>query len=174
MSLGLVQAHGGTLTLESEAGSGASFTLSLPRAPSEEATQPGTGEEPAGAGASVLVVDDETAVAETLAEILALDGHRVEIAGSGSAALDALGEREFDLIVSDLRMPDVDGPTLYALVAERRPELLERFVFVTGDALGASIRSFLTTSGVTHMEKPILPQELRRLARVRLEQRGAR
>ena len=173
VSLGIVQAHGGTLTLASGTGRGARFTLSLPRAPAEKPALPRDGEQPAGAGASVLVVDDEAAVAETLAEILALDGHRVEIAGSGSAALEALDEREFDLIVSDLRMPDVDGPTLYERVGERRPELLERFVFVTGDSLGASISRFLATSGVTHMEKPIAPQELRRLARLRLERRCA-
>ena len=70
-------------------------------------------------------------------------------------------------------MSDVDGPTLYARVGERRPELLERFVFVTGDSLGASISHFLATSGVAHMEKPISPRELRRLARVHLERRCA-
>ena len=62
----------------------------------------------------VLVVDDEKEIAALLADLLALDGHRVATASDGLAALDLLEHQEYDLILSDVRMPVLDGPGLYA------------------------------------------------------------
>ena len=74
--------------------------------------------------------------AQLLADILERDGHRVERALSGRDALARLGDGPVDLIISDLRMPDMDGPALYRALARERPELARRMVFVTGDTLG--------------------------------------
>ena len=65
-------------------------------------------------GASILLVDDEPEILATLAEILTYAGHRVETAADGAAALERLDSRSFDVIVSDVRMPGLDGPGLYA------------------------------------------------------------
>jgi DNA-binding NtrC family response regulator len=69
--------------------------------------------------ASILIVDDEPGIS-LLAEILAEDDHRVETAYNGMAALDKLRDGTYDLIISDLRMPHLDGPGLYREVARRQ------------------------------------------------------
>jgi CheY-like chemotaxis protein len=75
-------------------------------------------------------------------------------------ALRALAHRDFDVILCDMRMPDVDGRGFHARVKQAYPELVERLVFVTGDALGPSIRRFLDETGLPYLEKPIVAEEL--------------
>ena len=134
---GIVAAHGGEIRLEPPDGQGARFVVRLPRTAAEAAEAPAPSPCLAGgAAARILVVDDEPEVGQLLLDILERDGHRVDRASSGREALERLAEREVDLILSDLRMPDLDGPALYRELAARRPELLARLVFVTGDTLG--------------------------------------
>lgn len=160
-SLGVIEAHGGTLELI-DRGPGAAFLLTLPtataptvsHAPDEALTLPiGQGQ--------ALVVDDEPEIAEMLAELLERQGYSVQTAGSGAEAKVHLGQRDFDIILSDLRMPDVDGPALYAWIERERPALCRRIGFVTGDTLGPSAVRFLTQSGCPYMEKPFTPQAVR-------------
>ena len=155
--------------MASEPGRGATFTVSLPQSQGRTAAGETTpaADVPARTGAAVigrvLVVDDEPEVSETLCDIVALDGHEVEAASSGQMALRALAHRKFDVILCDMRMPDVDGRGLYARIKQAYPELVERLVFVTGDALSPAIRSFLDETGLPHLEKPIDAEELRTL-----------
>jgi len=154
-SHGIVVAHGGSLTLEPSA-RGAHFRISLPAA--AEATlvavpvSPGRASPPHGGRA--LVVEDERDVAETLRELLEREGYRVTVVNDGGAALMALDRDEFDLILSDLRMPGVSGPDLHARISETKPHLLERMGFVTGDTLGSSMDDFLRNCGRPVLEKP--------------------
>jgi two-component system NtrC family sensor kinase len=103
------------------------------------------------------VVDDEPDVGQLLIDILERDGHRVDRASSGREALACLEGGEVDLILSDLRMPDLDGPALYRELAAQRPELLARLVFMTGDTLGGDMTGFLTETRVRVLEKPLDP-----------------
>src|SRR5688572_9522062 len=89
---------------------------------------------PAG-GPRVLVVDDEREIADVLAELLAIDGHRADIAANGLIALEKLREQQYDLVVSDVRMPELDGPGLYRELERTRPEIARRFILCTGGAL---------------------------------------
>jgi CheY-like chemotaxis protein len=84
----------------------------------------------AGGALSVLVVDDEEAVRTTLTEMVASLGHRVRAADGGAAALRALDEGDFDLVFSDLSMPEMDGWELAREVRRRCPGA--RIVIVTG------------------------------------------
>ena len=108
----------------------------------------------ASAGGRALIVEDEADVAETLRELLEREGYTVTVAGDGAAALMAIDRGEYDLILSDLRMPGVSGPDLHARLAETRPHLLERMGFVTGDTLGSSMDDFLRNCGRPVLEKP--------------------
>jgi CheY-like chemotaxis protein len=99
-------------------------------------------------------VDDEPDIAATIRELLEREGFDVTVASDGAAALMALDRDDFDVVLSDLRMPGVSGPEMYARVREIRPQLLSRIAFVTGDTLGASMDNFLKESGRPVLEKP--------------------
>jgi CheY-like chemotaxis protein len=102
----------------------------------------------------ILVVDDEPGIATVLVEVLQLDGHMVEMVGNGEAALRKLGGEEYDLILSDIRMPNLDGPTLYREIELRHPRLMRRFIFLTGDIISPEIAQFLEHTGVPYLRKP--------------------
>jgi PAS domain S-box-containing protein len=158
---GIVLAHGGTIDVMSGP-EGTTFRLQLPID-----TSLADEETPAGAPAvkpdarRILVVDDEPDVAELIANILETEGHDVEIAHGGLAGLEALGQHDYDLIISDLRMPDLDGRSLWERAETLRPGLSRRFLFLTGDMLSPMAREFLVDGARPHLEKPIVPDDLR-------------
>ena len=109
-----------------------------PPAPRRSPDQP---EAPARTGAlRLLIVDDDPEIALTLAEMLEPDGHAIDIAENGAEALERLEDQSYDLIISDLRMPELDGPGLYRELGARFPEMQRRIFFVTGDTLGSGVR----------------------------------
>lgn len=87
-------------------------------------------------------------------------GHTVETAASGREALDVVAGQPFDLILSDLRMPDVDGPALHQELAARDPEPLPRLVFMTGASLAVDLAAFLRRTGAEVIERPFEPDDL--------------
>jgi PAS domain S-box-containing protein len=155
-SHGIAEAHGGTITLEPDR-RGAHFRLSLPPASESDLVAVPVDAETgaaAGAGGTALIVEDEADVAETLRELLEREGYQVTVAADGGGALMAIDRGDYDLILSDLRMPGVSGPDLHARLAETRPHLVERMGFVTGDTLGSSMDEFLRNCGRPVLEKP--------------------
>jgi len=172
-SHGVIEAHGGTLELL-EMREGAAFRVTLPALGSDAPTKDVDNASPPAAGdhgrGHALVVDDEAEIADTLAEILEAQGYRVRIAGNGAEAKRQLATRDFDLILSDLRMPGIDGPALHAWIKAERPHLLNRLGFVTGDTMGPGAVRFLAESGRLSLEKPFTPQAVRDfVGRVRAE-----
>ena len=114
---------------------------------------------------TILVVDDERELAEVLVEALGREGHRVEIACNGADALRRLEQRRYDLVVSDTKMPVMDGMELYRELERRFPALSKRIIFVTGDVLDAEKRRFLESSGAPFLAKPFDLGEIRRVVR---------
>lgn len=109
---------------------------------------------------AILVVDDEPEVAALLAEILHRHGYRVETAADGEIALAMVRQRLYDVIVSDVRMPNMAGPELYrALVAGHR-RLLGRVIFLTGDILNPQTQAFLQQTGAPIVGKPFTLEAL--------------
>jgi two-component system NtrC family sensor kinase len=164
VSLGIIEAHGGALTVGGGEGLGTVFTIVLPAAsPDGSGTEDSEPPNAKTAQRSALVVDDEAGVRETLAEILTSFGHRVVAAASGREALERMGEQRFDVILTDIRMPDLDGRALYREIERRWPERAARVVFVSGDTLTSTLRVFAEESGRPVIEKPFLPSEVRRV-----------
>ena len=81
----------------------------------------------------ILVVDDEPDLSDVLAELLTGEGHQVILAADGRAAVAVLAEEPIDLIISDVLMPEFDGPALYREVEQRWPALLRRFIWTSGE-----------------------------------------
>jgi DNA-binding NtrC family response regulator len=99
------------------------FRIELPRQapPTADRTVVAMQPAPQVRGRRILVVDDEADVAGVLAEMLETDEHQVETAKNGAEALDRIQAETFHAIISDLRMPELDGPGLYREVERRHP-----------------------------------------------------
>lgn len=162
-SLGIIEAHGGKITIE-DAEIGTVFAVTLPAKGEADGLAATETRKPAIAKGKVLIIDDEEDVGETLADMLKRMGMDVRVEIGGVAGRAALAEgRMYDLILSDIRMPEIDGPALYAWTAEHRPEQLGAFAFVTGDTLSGHAAAFLETVNCPILEKPFTPAGLRDL-----------
>jgi len=162
---GIIDSHDGVFRLETTPGGGATFVIELPAGAPAGADGPQRAEaglDPAP-GKTILVVDDEPDVAELLSEALLLDGHRVDTANSGAAALNRLRDRSYDLVFSDMKMPGMSGVELYDEVARRRPGLERRIIFITGDTLNPVTKQFLDRTGAVSLSKPFHVDAIRRL-----------
>jgi two-component system NtrC family sensor kinase len=122
---------------------------------------------------SILVVDDEPEVAATLGDLLATDGYLVDVVTSGAAALARLEDHSHDVILSDIRMPGLNGPQFHDEVRRRWPDLADRFVFVTGDTLSRETVQFLDDTRAPHVSKPVALEDVRRALRACLRARRA-
>jgi CheY-like chemotaxis protein len=131
-----------------------------------------TSQEPPSPRTRVLVVEDQPTVAQIIAEVLGADGHEVETAANGLLALDKIEARPYDLIISDLRMPELDGVGLYREIKRRQPALLSRFLFVSGTADQPEYRRFLAESAVPILAKPFALGDLLQLTRQVLSAHG--
>ena len=165
---GIVTQHGGRIWAENASGGGAIFTVELPLA-----EDGGLGDADVQSpivtptiGKKVLVVEDEEDVALLIKRILSGDGHQVHLAGDGEAALLILdgvrkGQRDFDLILTDIKMPGLSGPALYERLKKERPDMAQRVVFTTGDTMSTATRSFLKTLNRPYLSKPFSISDLR-------------
>ena len=116
-------------------------------------------------GASVLLVEDERALAAAVTDALRDAGLHVDYASDGEEALSYVRQRPYDAIVCDLKMPRVDGMTLYRAIAAATPALARRIIFVTGDVAGTDAERFLEGSGCRWLAKPFRLGDLLRAVR---------
>jgi two-component system NtrC family sensor kinase len=113
----------------------------------------------------ILVVDDERVIAQLIADVLSAEGYDVDTAPDGRVALEHIGRRAYDLILSDLRMPELDGLGLHRELARSHPDLARRFVFITGTSEHTDYRDFIEEVAAPVLTKPFDMMELLRVAR---------
>jgi len=175
---GIAQEHGGRIWVESEPKHGARFCIVLPREPgpvtrpaSDAKASTGIAAPPASRGGEaashlrVLVVDDEDALRDALLRFLQRRGIGGEGASDGAAALRALRERPFDVIISDVRMPGMSGREFLEQLRRERASLVPRLVFSTGDTFAPDTAALLRDAGVPTVTKPFDFAELERVIR---------
>ena len=158
----IIEAHGGTLSLEDGARGGARFVVTLPalqvgvaavrRESAAEVAPPPPREH--ASGTRVLLVDDEAGLRGVTARYLRRCGFGVDEAATGAAAAAALRNADYDAILSDMRMPGFSGRDLFNLVRHDRPELVSRFILVSGDLMRQETVRFVEQTGCHTLEKP--------------------
>jgi two-component system NtrC family sensor kinase len=113
----------------------------------------------------ILVVDDERVIAQLIADVLNAEGYAVDTAPDGRVALEHIGRWAYDLILSDLRMPELDGLGLHRELVRSHPDLARRFVFITGTSEHPDYRDFIEEVAAPVLTKPFDLMELLRVAR---------
>ena len=156
VSCGIVQEHGGRLSVESAPGRTV-FTVELPAIAPRETERAGL-ERPVvnGIGKVALVVEDEVAALDPIVTLLDESGWRVDVVQDGRAALERLRARAYDLIVSDMRIPD--GEDFYRNACAHDAACGRRFIFVTGDTVTERPRAVLEGAQVPVVETPVRPK----------------
>jgi signal transduction histidine kinase/CheY-like chemotaxis protein len=169
VSYGILREHDGAIEIApAREGKGATFVVKLPLldAPADIVEKvvelPAADDNPLR-GRKVLVAEDEPVVRELFARLLEDSGAVVTGCADGREAWDALTAADFDLVVADLRMPNLSGIELYEKVAEERPEMMRRFVFATGDLMREETVRFLENVPNRILTKPLDLETVRRV-----------
>src|SRR5258706_9079901 len=121
---------------------------------------------------SVLVVDDEESVATTIEAILRLDGHEVTAVTSGAEAVRLLNERQYDVVLTDLRLADMDGVDVLKEVQRTSPDTAA--IMLTGYASLESAVAALRSGAYDYLMKPSDVEELRATVNRAIERRELR
>ncbi len=156
ISDGIAREHGGRIRVESTFGAGATFLLELPHLdpPVPNANDDPPPREGGVVARRVLVVDDEAAQRAAVSGFLASLGHHVVVAANGVEAQARLAASEYDVVLLDLRMPEMGGEALYRALVQSDERHARRVVFVTGDLQNESAQTFLKEAGRPVIGKP--------------------
>jgi two-component system NtrC family sensor kinase len=173
--LGIVGQHQGEMSVSSVPGEGTLFTVLLPLAlagdpvaagaplpPDQDPSGEGVDRFPeAGASLQVLVIDDEEYITNLVNELLRCRlGWRVEQVHDGQEAIQRMERTPFDLVITDLRMPGLDGFAILGWIRDFRPVLLSKVLVITGDSGGLTQDQELRTLGIPVLKKPFTSEEL--------------
>jgi PAS domain S-box-containing protein len=161
VSYGIIKEHGGRIWCENMAEGGVRFTVALPMARERDIqdSHPAAPKDKSALNLRVLHVDDEEHIRQMAAAALAMRGIFSLSADSAVEAINLLEEHEFDVIVSDLKMPGADGYSLGAWLRERRPAMMKKLIIATG-AVDQRLMDFCAAHGCRILEKPFDDKDL--------------
>jgi signal transduction histidine kinase/CheY-like chemotaxis protein len=154
---GIVSAHNGKIYFKTEIGKGTTFFVEIPLIIPPAETEAGILTESIvdseATAKKILLVDDELAIQNLLKEFLRPEG-QVDIASDGMIGWEKLEKQRYDLIILDIKMPKVDGITLYQRIQREKSDLIQKIIFITGDDFDEKTKSFLEKNKVRYITKP--------------------
>jgi CheY-like chemotaxis protein len=112
-----------------------------------------------------LVVEDEPVISQICRRVLMAEGFDVDIAMNGLIAKKMADDKSYDLCLSDIRTPAMDGIQLYQYLEQEHPELARRVIFTTGDVMSGYITQFIEGTKRPFIPKPFTPDELKQVIR---------
>lgn len=167
VSRAIVNDHQGTMSADSVVGEGTRLHIDLPLLADDRSGKQAGSEAGKTAGPQaplrLLVVDDEQILVELLAEFLKTAGHKVDDARHGQKALELATANDYDAILTDLKMPGLDGQGLYERLCAIKPHMARRFIFSTGDLASPRTQSFFQAAGCPYLSKPFKLEAVLRL-----------
>ena len=171
---GIIHQHGGEVTFESYPAEGAKFTIDLPVVPiAPRETVPvvsaPTLTSAAAHPARILIVEDEPTVAQLLVDVLTEEGHEAEATVDSHDGLTRASRKNYDMVICDLRMPRLDGRAFYEALVSADSPLRNHILFITGDTIARGTQEFLRSTGMPHLAKPFLVEEVKMSVRRLLE-----
>lgn len=113
----------------------------------------------------ILVLDDEPIILELCAEFLSSEGYKVDTVSNGKEAISLLQKKDYDVVISDMKMPSLSGAEFYKLVNEKYPKVAKRIIFVTGDLLNLETKAFLESTNNPYLIKPFKLNDLRNIVK---------
>lgn len=163
ISYGIVQGHGGSITVDSEEGQGTAFIVELPCSGIQSTLQVNQhgqeGSKEAGKK-SILVVDDETSIVILAKMALEMKNYSVETVTDGESAIRKMAERQFDAIITDMRMPGKNGVDIVQYCNEKQPNLAGRILIITGTVDDPDSIRMMKAQNIPYLSKPFNADEL--------------
>jgi DNA-binding response OmpR family regulator len=161
----MIAQHGGRIYAISPPGKGATFVVELPILENQDKTDSAspTVEPQVVSEGKILVVDDEPSVLEFLTHVLTEEGHKVDTASNGTTALEKITAEEYDLVLLDVRLPQIGGIEVYYSIERMSRRLARKVVLITADTNGADTQSFLERTGAKHLAKPFDTNAVKRV-----------
>lgn len=165
VAYGIIKEHGGEIHISSEEGKGATFVIELPvlesgKAPERHKLEDGTTILDTIKGKRILIVEDEDIIVDIIKSVLEEESNVVDIARNGKEALTIMGINQYDVIVCDIKMPQMNGIALYNEIKTINPDIIQRFIFITGD-LSTETLEFLKKTGNEVITKPFKVEKLK-------------
>lgn len=165
----IVNSLNGKLEVSSVENEGTTFTIVLPVAKHQKTPEKiplQKIEEPVDLqinNEKVLVVDDEDVIASLLVRILENEGFNVDVAHNGFTALEKVKGEHYTFIISDIRMPKMDGKAFYQRICNINPTLARKIVFTTGDSISQELKQFFQKAKNPILNKPFTVNDIKNI-----------
>jgi len=178
LSYGIIKEHDGNIYVRSRAREGASFVIELPVI-SAVLDESGMAAQKTNREAQfealirdkrILVVDDEKYILDFFSEVFRMYPTHVDTASNGQVAMERIRLNQYDLIITDFKMPQMSGRELFTWVQKEQPHLACRMIFVTGDTVSIETRTFFEDSSRRYLAKPFKIEEIKEVIHQTLEE----
>jgi two-component system NtrC family sensor kinase len=177
LSYGIIKEHGGNIYAISRPGDGATFVIELPiisRLLDDSTIFPQLMPQALQfdhlvRDKRILIVDDEKYILDFFIEIFRMYPMQVDTAEDGLVAMEKLTQNDYDVVITDFKMPHMSGRELFQWIKEKRPQLAKRIIFVTGDTVSTETRLFFENNSNFFLAKPFKIEEVKEVIQQTLE-----